>query len=55
MVIKTVVHSRASKRSALRSLPPLKKVVFGRSFEIEINAWEDSSKVDLSETIWVLI
>ena len=40
---------------ALRPPPPQKSQFFTRKIKIEINAWKDSPKFALSETIWFLI
>ena len=39
----------------LQAIPPLKKSVFVKKFEIEINAWKDSPSFALSETLWFFI
>ena len=39
----------------LKAIPPQKKSIFVKKFEIEINAWEDSSGFALSETLWFFI
>ena len=39
----------------IKAMPPKKKSVFVKKFEIEINAWEDRPSFALSETLWFFI